>query len=134
MITSNQIFIIGNNMSRTRDNKIEKVIGSKIYDLRLGEGWSRQQLTKHIGVTSQQIAKYEDGSNRISISTLILVAKAFKVPISYFIDGYDRMIDIEPKTQHQRMCIEVSRNFMKLQNPKHQQAVNSMLKLLVAGQ
>ena len=33
-------------------------------------------------------------------------------------------------TQHQRMCIEVSRNFMKIENSEHQTAVNTLVKSL----
>ena len=34
-------------------------------------------------------------------------------------------------TQHQRMCIEVSRNFMKIENTEHQNAVNTLIKSLI---
>ncbi|NDE18860.1 MAG: XRE family transcriptional regulator [Alphaproteobacteria bacterium] len=57
-------------------NAIDKFIGYKIYSLRLEKGLSRQQLSKVIGITHQQLQKYENGSNRISASKLALIAKA----------------------------------------------------------
>ena len=51
-------------MGRTNNQlaKIDKSIGQKIYSLRLAKGLSRQQLSKVIGVTHQQLQKYENGS------------------------------------------------------------------------
>ena len=65
-------------MGRKNSNleKIDKFIGLKIYSLRLAKGLPRQQLSKVIGVTHQQLQKYEKGSNRVSASKLALIAKA----------------------------------------------------------
>lgn len=111
--------------------EIDRFIGRKIYSLRLGKGLSRQQLSSVIGVTHQQLQKYEKGVNRISVGRLVLIAKALGKDIGYFYDGMDSNNDEPTLTQHQRMCIEVSRNFMKIQNADHQNAVNALVKSLV---
>ncbi|MCC8417636.1 MAG: helix-turn-helix domain-containing protein [Rickettsia endosymbiont of Bryobia graminum] len=112
--------------------KIDQFIGGKIYSLRLAKGYSRQQLAEVIGVTHQQLQKYEKGTNRISTGRLILIAKALDKTIDYFYEGLDEADSVEPVlTQHQRMCIEVSRNFMKIRNPEHQQAVNALIRSLI---
>ena len=110
--------------------EIDKFIGGKVYSLRLAKGLSRQQLASIIDVTHQQLQKYEKGTNRISAGRLVLIAKALSKDVSYFYDGLDSN-DQEPvMTQHQRMCIEVSRNFMKIENSDHQNAVNTLVKSL----
>ncbi len=119
-------------MARKNDYIIEvdKYIGGRIYSLRLAQGFSRQQLSKIIGVTHQQLQKYEKGTNRISVGRLVLIAKALSKDTSYFYEGLEAA-DSEPVvTQHQRMCIEVSRNFMKIENSDHQTAVNTLIKSL----
>lgn len=121
-------------MARKNDliNKIDKFIGNKIYMLRLAKGLARQQLAEQISVTHQQLQKYEKGTNRISAGRLVLIAKALERSVNYFYAGFDNTVsEDEVLTQHQRMCIEVSRNFMKLQNPDHQNAVNTLIKSLV---
>ncbi|WP_341759846.1 helix-turn-helix transcriptional regulator [Candidatus Tisiphia endosymbiont of Ptychoptera albimana] len=121
-------------MARNNDyiSKIDKLIGQKIYSLRLAKGLSRQQLAKTIDVTLQQLQKYETGFNRISIGRLILIAKALEKNIDYFYEGLEDIKNIEPiQTQHQRLCIEVSRNFMKICNPAYQQAVNALIHSLI---
>ncbi|OZG31419.1 helix-turn-helix domain-containing protein [Rickettsia endosymbiont of Culicoides newsteadi] len=121
-------------MARNNDyiSKIDKLIGQKIYSLRLAKGLSRQQLAKTIDVTLQQLQKYETGFNRISIGRLILIAKALEKNIDYFYEGLEDIKNIEPiQTQHQRLCIEVSRNFMKICNPSYQQAINALIHSLI---
>ncbi len=119
-------------MARKNDfiAEIDKHIGGKIYSLRLAKGLSRQQLSKVIDVTHQQLQKYEKGINRISVGRLVMIAKALEKNISYFYEGMEEENKEPVMTQHQRMCIEVSRNFMKIENSEHQNAVNSLVKSL----
>ena len=120
-------------MARKNDyiEEIDKFIGDKIYSLRLAKGLSRQQLSKVIGVTHQQLQKYEKGNNRISVGRLVLISKALDKNISYFYEGLETGNNETTVTQHQRMCIEVSRNFMKIENTEHQNAVNTLIKSLI---
>lgn len=120
-------------MARQHDyiSQIDKFIGNKIYSLRLGKGFSRQQLAEVIGVTHQQLQKYEKGTNRISAGRLVLIANALEKTPEFFYEGFDVNKVPEENTMHQRMCIEVSRNFMKLRNSDHQHAINSLIKSLI---
>ncbi|KAF8818731.1 helix-turn-helix domain-containing protein [Rickettsia endosymbiont of Cardiosporidium cionae] len=111
--------------------EIDKFIGEKIYSLRLAKGLSRQQLAKMIEVTHQQLQKYEKGLNRISVGRLIMISNALEEHFSHFHEGIDNMSSHPVATKHQRMCIEVSRNFMKIPNPDHQSAINSLVKSLL---
>lgn len=121
-------------MARQHDyiEKIDKFIGNNIYSQRLAKGLSRQQLSNVIGVTHQQLAKYEKGKNRISVGRLMLISRALGKNISYFYEGMGEITQDPIVTIHQRMCIEVSRNFMKIENTVHQEAVNKLLKSLAA--
>jgi transcriptional regulator with XRE-family HTH domain len=49
-------------------------------------GMSRPQLSEFVGLTVQQVYKYEHGANRVSSSRLYEFAKALDVPVSYFFD------------------------------------------------
>ena len=124
-------------MARKNDylQKVDLLLGERIYSLRLAKGLSRQQLAEMIDITHQQLQKYEKGVNRISIGRLMLIAKALDTEIDYFFKDIEDVSNITPTlTQHQRMCIEVSRNFMKIINAAHQKAVNSLIHSLVKEQ
>ncbi len=121
-------------------SKIDKLVGEKIYSLRLAKGMSRQQLAAEISVTHQQLQKYEKGGNRISVGRLVLIAQALEKDIAYFYgdikisDNINTNLETEELiTKHQRMCIEVSRNFMRLKRPEHQIAISKLLKSLASN-
>jgi transcriptional regulator with XRE-family HTH domain len=117
-----------------RNNKevdtFNKFIGEKIFSLRLGKGISRHELSKSIGITHQQLQKYEKGENRVSAGRLILIAKALNVIPAYFYENIDIANDQELVTQHQRMCLEISRNFMRITNPEYQTTINTFVKTI----
>jgi len=109
--------------------RIDIIIGERIHELRISMGLSRQQLANKIDVTHQQLQKYEKGTNRISAGRLAAIAKALKKPVAFFFDSIEEEQEELP-SQHQRMCIEVSRNFLRIKNPMHQNAINLLVRTL----
>lgn len=51
-------------------------------------GMSQRALGEVLGVTFQQVQKYERGTNRIAISTLVRAADALNSPVSFFLEGF----------------------------------------------
>lgn len=68
-------------------NAIDEHIGGKVRERRLKMGMSQEQLAELIGVTFQQIQKYEKGVNRVAASRLYAMTGALDVEITYFFDG-----------------------------------------------
>jgi transcriptional regulator with XRE-family HTH domain len=112
---------------------IDKHLGAKIKELRSHLGLSQSELAELIGVTYQQTHKYEKGTNRISASKLFTLAKSLNIPINFFFEE----ISVEesmrntnnPPPQH-RLCMEVSRRFRNIKNPRHQEAVYYLVRML----
>jgi transcriptional regulator with XRE-family HTH domain len=77
-------------MSRNRSNPADKIVGRNVRVYRLSKGMSQTQLAEQLGVTFQQVQKYEKGSNRIGSGRLAHIAKALDVPISAFFEGVDK--------------------------------------------
>lgn len=113
---------------------IDKRIGLKIQELRIAMGMSRHQLAEKIGVTHQQTQKYEKGVNRISAGRLVSIARALGKEVHYFFQDESEDDAVVLPSQHQRMCIEVSRNFLRIQNPAHREAVNILVRTLAEGE
>jgi len=120
-------------MGRKNSNleKLDKFIGQKIYSLRLEKGLPRQQLSKVIGVTHQQLQKYENGTNRVAASRLALIAQALGREVSYFYEGFEAGDNSLLETENQRLCIEVAKNFRRIGNREHQDAINTLVKSLL---
>lgn len=66
---------------------IDLAIGSRLRLRRLAMGFSQETLARALGITFQQIQKYERGTNRIFASRLFHLAQVLRVPVSYFFQG-----------------------------------------------
>jgi transcriptional regulator with XRE-family HTH domain len=69
-----------------RAGPIDELVGMNIRIFRKAKGLSQARLGSLIGVTFQQIQKYEKGANRIGPSRLAKIAKALEVPIGRLFD------------------------------------------------
>ena len=66
---------------------VDRHIGLRVRELRKGLGMSQTQLAASIGLTFQQVQKYERGFNRISASKLVEIARSLKIPVATLFDG-----------------------------------------------
>ena len=69
---------------------VDRVIGQKVRDRRILLGLSQEKLADGLGITFQQVQKYERGSNRISAGRLYAIAQALEVDIAWFFEGLDQ--------------------------------------------
>ena len=66
---------------------VDAHVGARLREYRLRAGLSQESLGARVGVTFQQIQKYEKGANRVGSSRLSKIAGILKVPISHFFDN-----------------------------------------------
>jgi transcriptional regulator with XRE-family HTH domain len=66
---------------------VDVYVGKRLRHCRLLRGLTQTQLAEKIGVSCQQVQKYERGKNRISASRLWMISLTLGVPISFFFDG-----------------------------------------------
>jgi transcriptional regulator with XRE-family HTH domain len=73
-------------------------IGTLIRDMRKAAGMSQMRLAEKIGVSYQQVQKYEKGASQLNISRLLQIAEAFGVPVGTFLgDGETEAAQIKPQ-------------------------------------
>lgn len=75
-------------------NLIDKHVGRRIRWRRRELKLSQEKLGEMLGLTFQQVQKYEKGVNRISAGRLFDVGKVLEVPITYFYQGADNVGDL----------------------------------------
>lgn len=73
--------------SSTNPNPTDKYVGSRIRLRRTLLGYSQEKLADALGITFQQVQKYENATNRVGASRLYDIAQVLGVPVSYFYDG-----------------------------------------------
>lgn len=66
---------------------VDRHVGRRVCEKRISLGYNQSDLGRALGLTFQQIQKYEKGANRISASKLWDIARFFKVDIGYFFEG-----------------------------------------------
>ena len=80
-------------VNKKRSNQVDVLVGARVRARRLEIEMTQERLGGTLGITFQQIQKYEKGSNRIGASRLQQIAQTLNVPVSYFFEGAD---DIKP--------------------------------------
>lgn len=74
-------------MIKKTPNPIDKHVGGRVRMRRMMLGMSQEKLGERLGLTFQQIQKYEKGTNRIGASRLQETAAILSVPVSFFFEG-----------------------------------------------
>ncbi|GAU80158.1 helix-turn-helix domain-containing protein [Bosea sp. BIWAKO-01] len=68
-------------------NRVDEYVGIRLRRMRRLTGYSQTKLAELLGITFQQIQKYEKGVNRISASRLQHIANIFQIPVAHFFEG-----------------------------------------------
>ncbi len=74
-------------MAKKAPNPIDKHVGSRVRMRRMMLNMSQEKLGDALGLTFQQVQKYEKGTNRIGASRLQQIAHILQVPVSFFFEG-----------------------------------------------
>lgn len=120
--------------SRRNNIKLEdKVVGANVRRLRESRNMSQEKLGNALKITFQQIQKYEKGTNRISCSKLVLIARALKYPIAFFFDGIEVETNETTMNPHHEFCsITGANNFIAAVNNLHDDDKHQVIKACIA--
>ncbi|MBV6656462.1 MAG: helix-turn-helix transcriptional regulator [Devosiaceae bacterium] len=121
-------------------NPIDMHVGSRLRMRRMMLSISQERLGEALGVSFQQVQKYEKGTNRIGAGRLQQIASELQVPISYF---YDDMPGAEPAQGFAETGVsyvsdllttsdglELTRAFLRIQDPKVRRRVVDLVKAI----
>ncbi|MFT4182381.1 MAG: helix-turn-helix transcriptional regulator [Rhizobium sp.] len=132
-------------MSAKVPNPIDAYVGSRVRMRRLMLGMSQERLADQIGVTFQQVQKYEKGTNRIGASRLQAIASVLAVPVAFFfqqdnsqpltteglgaINGLEDLSDFLTSKEG----LSLNKAFMKINDPGIRQSVLTLVKSLASA-
>lgn len=123
---------------------IDIVVGTRIKARRTLLGMSQERLGEALGITFQQIQKYERGSNRVSASRLFHIARALDVSVAWlfnegaearlaareegdaFQDGLEEML-------HRSETIDLIRGYYRIQSRAARKSVYDLVRSLASG-
>ncbi len=129
---------------------IDVHVGARLRQRRTLLGMSQTTLGDAIGLTFQQVQKYERGANRISASRLFALSRLLDVPIQHFFDDMPtevaasspankkrgkakKLPSYEPDPMATRETMELVRGYYKIRDPEIRKRLFEMTKTLGAG-
>jgi transcriptional regulator with XRE-family HTH domain len=125
-------------------NPTDKHVGARVRARRLALGMSQTKLADAIGLTFQQVQKYEKGTNRMGASRLTQIANILQVPESYFFEGGPR-VSAPPKGKSAPPTAYVSefvsssdglgliKNFMQIKDAKLRRRIVHLVERIAYG-
>ncbi|TSE04404.1 MULTISPECIES: helix-turn-helix domain-containing protein [Aquimarina] len=100
------------------EHPVDIYVGKRLRIKRNSLEMSQDELAKAIGVTFQQIQKYEKGKNRISSSRLYELKKALNCSMEYFFDGFDDQTSdsqlLQEPSVDEKEWLKIRSNFCRL--------------------
>jgi len=126
-------------------NPVDIHVGSRVRLRRTLLGLSQEKLGAALGLTFQQVQKYERGANRIGASRLFHLSRILDVPVSYFFDEIvvetsagkaggmgmsEEKGEYEPDPLAKRETLELVRAYYKITDPKVRRKVFDLIKAM----
>jgi transcriptional regulator with XRE-family HTH domain len=135
------------NVPKKQASPIDVQVGTRVRLRRMLIGMSQERLGELLGLTFQQVQKYEKGVNRIGAGRLFQVAHILGVPIDYFYEGVNGVSEgapgfAEPGGSSPPVMeflssgegLQLSLAFMKIKDPKVRKRVLDLVKSLSDGE
>lgn len=126
-------------------NPIDIHVGSRVRLRRMMTGISQEKLGEHLGITFQQVQKYEKGTNRIGASRLQSISNVLQVPVSFFFEDapgssgdFTTAGFAESSSSHvveflsSPEGLQLNKAFSKIQDPKVRRSIVDLVKSLSA--
>jgi len=135
-------------MAGKKPNPVDQHVGSRVRLRRMLLGMSQERLGESMGLTFQQVQKYEKGVNRVGASRLFQISKILDVPVQFFFeeapniggDGNPVRGLAEPDSEafileflNSREGLELNRAFVKIGDAKVRKSVVDLVRALSAS-
>lgn len=125
----------------SKPDPVDVHVGSRVRLRRTLLGMSQEKLGDALGLTFQQIQKYERGANRIGSSRLFKISQILEVPVSFFFDDMpDQVVDqnrglsdgpaepFEADQLSKRETLELVRAYYRVNDPKVRKRIFELVK------
>lgn len=126
----------------------DRHVGRRIRMRRIQVGMSQERLADSLGVTFQQVQKYEKGANRITMSRMRIVSQVLGVPMAFFSEGApgedgmvlasgfaeNRQADYAVELFSTPEGVALARAFASIEDPKVRRRVVDLVTTLAEGQ
>jgi transcriptional regulator with XRE-family HTH domain len=110
-------------------NSVDRHVGKRVREARNLRGVGQERLAVQLGLTFQQIQKYEKGVNRIAASRLLAIAQLLQVPVEFFYDGAPN--DEGPAASSAADERELLRTVLAVRSPENRRLLMEVARVMV---
>lgn len=124
---------MGERMSRKTEatQAVDRHVGSRIKWYRIQRGLSQDELASRLGISYQQLHKYENGTNSASAGRLADIAQQLGISVKEFFDGCgDGKHESWMNDSSNREQLLLAKYFIQIKNPEGRKAVQQLIKSL----
>jgi transcriptional regulator with XRE-family HTH domain len=115
---------------RKQASKADAYVGERVRQRRTLMEINQSKLGEMLGISFQQIQKYEKGANRISAGRLVEIASALRAPIGYFFEGLPESVTEMPIDFPSAWALGIARKFDHIGNRRAAIAVSHLIDTL----
>jgi len=117
----------------SRTKRIDAHVGERIRLRRTEAGLTQEQLAAALGISYQQVQKYETGANRVSAGRMLEIAHTLGIDVADMFEGLQDDTAGVPLAHggHQRSAIELVRTFSQIEDPEVRAAIAGLVKTIV---
>ncbi len=120
----------GTNARRPEDVEIDQHIGQRVRERRLVLGLSQSVLADGLGISFQQLQKYEKGSTRIGAGRLYACAQLLDVPPEYFFEGLEGSDSGTPDETRSDEALKLARAYYSIDDPAQRLHVRKLVRAI----
>jgi len=125
-------------MSRRRPDAVDKLVGRNIRVLRLAKELSQTELADGLGITFQQVQKYEKGTNRVGSGRLLKISAILGVKITDFFEGTDQPHDTAQRSVFDQLAqpepFRLVQAFSRIDRPNIRRTLVRLIEQIAAKQ
>lgn len=132
-------------------HEVDIHVGTRLKQRRVAMGMSQGELAEAVGITFQQVQKYERGANRMSASRLYEFSNVLETSVSHFFEGLESQkaqtakvaaggfaeetasFEHEPAGGSSRESLEFIRSFQRIRDPKQRKALSAFVRSIADG-
>ncbi len=112
------------------DIEIDRRIGRRIHERRVVLGLNQTALAARLGISFQQLQKYEDGSNRMGAGMLYGCAQLLDVPPEYFFEGLEGSNSGTPDVTKSDEAMKLVRAYYSINDPVYRKRIWRLVQAL----
>lgn len=102
-------------------------LGRRVREARLTTAFTLKEFAAKLGISYQQMEKYEDGKNRVTVDRMMQIVELTGMPIDFFVDGINRQ-PTAPRRRQASTLLELIRLWDKIPTPKMRSHIMAMIR------